>query len=158
MLLNPLCPLKLEFVKMQKLVFRYFHKECFSTIPTTGIIFCDRENSKIWISQISHFNPLKSILCAPWNSNFEKCRNWFFWYLYEECFSTSPKMVSYFAAEKASKTLMSEIPPFYPFKINPLYPLKLEFGKIQKLVFEYFYEECFSTIPKMVSYFAAEKK
>ena len=38
-----------------------------------------------------------------------------------------------------------------------LCPLKFEFGKMQKILFGYLQEECFSTIPKMVPYFAAEK-
>ena len=264
---TPLCPLKFEFRKMLKLVFRYLYEECFNTIPKTISYFAVENISRTLILQIAHFNPLKSTLCAPWNSNLEKCRNrflgicmknvlvqfrkWYlllrsrksqkrecqntpvlpfkikilcpfkfefgkmqntlFGYLHGQCFSNLQfrQPVSYFAAEKISKTLMSQILRFnalksilcapwnsnleklrnwflgncmknalvefrkryfilqprkcrkrefrkYP-RFNPLCPIKFEFGKMQKLVFRYLYEECLSTFPRMVSYFAAEK-
>ena len=107
---NPLCHLQLELGKMQKLVFRCLYEESFSTIPKTGILFSGRENLKNMIWQIPRFNPLKSSLCALKTqiSKMQKlvCR---YRYLFDECFSAIPKTISYFAAEKISKTWMSQI-------------------------------------------------
>ena len=73
MLFNPLCPLQLEFGKMQKLVFRYLYEECFSNLQFRQPVsyFAAEKISKIWISHIPRFNPLKSTLCAHRNSDFE---------------------------------------------------------------------------------------
>ena len=44
-----------------------------------------------------------------------------------------------------------QTPPFYPFLT-----FKFEFRKTLKLVFRYFYEECFSTIPKTILFCGQE--
>ena len=43
---KPLCPLKFEFRKMQKFVFRYFYEECPSTISKTISYFAVEKISK----------------------------------------------------------------------------------------------------------------
>ena len=59
-----LFPLKFEFLKMQKSVFRYMaYKEYFSTISKTISYFAFEKISKTWMSQIPCFYPLKSKFC-----------------------------------------------------------------------------------------------
>ena len=125
--INPLCTLKLEFGKIHKLFLGYLYEESFSKIPTAGILFCGRENLKNMNIIDTRFNPLKSTLCTPWKSDFEKCRNWFLGtgICMKNLLVQFRRRYLIFAAEKVSKTWMSQIP-----RINPLCTLKLEFGKI----------------------------
>ena len=119
-----------------------------------GILFWGRENlKKTWKSQIRRFNPLKSTLYAPLNSNLEKCRN-AFWM--DTCMKNVlvhfRKWYLILRRRKRQKPEFRRYPRFIP-----LCPLKFEFRKMQKLVFRYLFEECFSETPKTISYFAAEK-
>ena len=175
--INPSCTLKLEFGKIQKLVFGYNSENC--------ILFYGRENVNLWMSEIPPFYPFVPLELRI----FEKCRNWFLGicmknvlkqfrrrYLISrlrkskkhEChrypvftlekqnfanpFLSTPlhthtDMSSKFHVSNFNSQdilfYIYKMPPFYPFV-----PFKFEFWKMEKSVFRYFYEECFSTIPK----------
>ena len=49
-------------------------------------------------------------ICAPLKFEFRKMQILVFTYLYEECFSTISKTISYFAVEKMSKTNVADSP------------------------------------------------
>ena len=137
---------------MQKLVFKYLYEEYFSTIPKKISYLVAEKISETRMSQIRRFNPLKSTLCAPLNSNLKKCRKCFLGICMKNVLVQFRKWYLILRLRKCQKPEFRRYPRF-----NPLCPLKFEFRKMQKLVFRYLYEECFSTIPKMVSNFATEK-
>ena len=84
---------------------------------------------------------------VPWNSNLEKCRNWFLAICMYNVLIQNPKTVSYLRPGKSQKTRISQIPRFNPLKWTLFAPWNSNFENAG-MVFRYLCEVCFSTIPK----------
>ena len=128
------------------------YEEYFSTIPKTVSYFAAEKISKTWMSQIRCFNPLKSTLWAPLNSNLEKCRKYFLGICMKNILVQFWKWYLILRPRKCKKYECRRYSHF-----THLCPWNFEFRKMQKSVFRYLYEERSKTISKTISYFAVEK-
>ena len=125
----------------------YLYEECFSTNPKTISFLWPRKVTKSWISQISRFSPL-----CPLKLKFRKMLKLVLGIYMKNVLVQFRRRYLIFRSRKCQKHKCRRYPRF-----TRLRPLKFEFRKMQKLVFRYLYEECFSTISKTISYFPVEK-